>query len=92
MPYAVIPGVDARFRSLDAGRYERMDCNNIRLRYARFDAAHARARQMPTAVWDDGDWFELFDHTENRFSSNLVDCITGTCDVQHRPRFGPDCD
>lgn len=73
-------------------RYERMDCNNIRLRYARFDAAHARARQMPTAVWDDGGWFELFDHTENRFSSNLVDCITGACDVQHRPRFGPDCD
>ena len=73
-------------------RYERMDCNNIRLWYARFDAAHARARQMLTAVWDDGGWFELFDHTGNRFSSNLVDCITGTCDVQPRPRFGPDCD
>ena len=44
-----------------------MDCNNIRLWYARFDAIPARAFGMPTAVWDDGGWFQLYDHDLEAF-------------------------
>ncbi len=73
-------------------RYATMDCNNIRLWYQRFDAVHARASAMPTAVWDDGGWFELFDHDDARFSNDLIDCIEGDCDADRKPRFGPDCD
>ncbi len=68
-----------------------MDCNNIRLWYARFDAIHARALRMPTAVWDDGGWFQLWDHGAGAFSSNLIDCIDGACAWTGRDRFGPDC-
>lgn len=68
-----------------------MDCNNIRLWYARFDTVHARAFHMPTAVWDDGGWFQLYDHDAGAFSSNLIDCINGACAWTGEERFGPNC-
>ena len=68
-------------------RLPRMDCNNIRLWYESFDAVHARAADMPTAVWDDGGWFGLFDHASNTFSSNLVECIDGDCAWSGPDRF-----
>lgn len=68
-----------------------MDCNNVRLWYARFHAAHASAMHMPTAVWDDGGWFQLYDHAENRFSSNLIDCIDGQCAWSGKERFDIGC-
>lgn len=72
-------------------RLATMDCNNIRLWYARFDAVHARAAGMPTAVWDDGGWFQVFDHDAGAFSSNLIDCIDGACVWKGEDRFNPDC-
>lgn len=68
-----------------------MDCNNIRLWYARFDAVHAKAFGMPTAVWDDGGWFQLYDHDTEAFSSNLIDCIDGTCGWTGPDRFNAGC-
>jgi hypothetical protein len=72
-------------------RYPIMNCNNIRLWYERFDAVHARAFGMPTAVWDDGGWFQAFDHEAGAFSSNLVECIDGSCTWDGRERFNRDC-
>ncbi len=72
-------------------RYETMDCNNIRQWYARFDAIHARRFGMPTAVWDDGGWFQVFDHDTNRFPSNLIDCIDGKCVFDNDDRFKHNC-
>lgn len=68
-----------------------MTCNNVRLWYALFVARHARAHAMPTAVWDDGGWFELYDHGSERFSSNLIDCIDGACSWDGSERFNPGC-
>ena len=72
-------------------RHATMNCNNIRLWYARFDAVHAKAMGMPTAVWDDGGWFQIFDHDANAFSSNLIDCIDGVCRWAGVSRFNEDC-
>lgn len=72
-------------------RLPAMDCNNIRLWYARFDAVHARAFGMPTAVWDDGGWFQVYDHDAETFSSNLIDCIDGACAWTGRERFNQAC-
>lgn len=72
-------------------RHAAMSCNNIRLWYARFDAVHAKAMGMPTAVWDDGGWFQVFDHDTNAFSSNLIDCIDGACKWAGVSRFNEDC-
>jgi endoglucanase len=61
-------------------RYSTMDCNNIRLWYQMFHRDMAGPRGMPTAVWDDGGWFGIFDHGLGAFANNLIDCIaTGTC-------------
>lgn len=68
-----------------------MDCNNIRLWYAGFDAQHARAFSMPTAVWDDGGWFQLFDNDAQAFSSNLIECIDGACAWTVPKRFNAGC-
>lgn len=73
-------------------RYDTMDCNNIRQWYTRFDAVHARRFGMPTAVWDDGGWFKVYDHATNGFPNNLIDCIDGLCAWDGRERFNPDCD
>lgn len=72
-------------------RLATMNCNNIRLWYARFDAVHARAFGMPTAVWDDGGWFQIYDHDAEAFSSNLIDCIGGACAWDGPDRFNQDC-
>ena len=73
-------------------RYDIMDCNNIRQWYARFDAVHAKRFGMPTAVWDDGGWFQVYDHDTNSFPNNLIDCIDGVCTLDRDERFKPDCD
>lgn len=72
-------------------RLNEMDCNNIRHWYARFDAVHAKAFRMPTAVWDDGGWFQVYDHDTNSFPSNLIDCIGGACTWSGHERFNPAC-
>ena len=72
-------------------RFPSMDCNNIRLWYSRFNATHARSAGMPTAVWDDGGWFQLYDHAARAFSSNLIDCIDGTCAWTGSTRFNEGC-
>ncbi|KAK0332494.1 hypothetical protein LTR94_024596, partial [Friedmanniomyces endolithicus] len=72
-------------------RLQTMNCNNIRLWYSLFDARYASAKDMPTALWDDGGWFQVYDHAANRFSSNLVDCIDGECQWDGPERFNPDC-
>lgn len=68
-----------------------MNCNNVRLWYSLFHARHASDNHMPTAVWDDGGWFQLYDHAREDFSSNLVDCIDGECRWDGAERFNPDC-
>lgn len=72
-------------------RYETMNCNNIRQWYAHFDAVHARRFGMPTAVWDDGGWFQIYDHDTNGFTSDLIDCIDGACTATDQDRFKPNC-
>lgn len=71
-------------------RYDTMDCNNIRQWYARF-AVQAERSGMPTAVWDDGGWFQVYDHATDGFSSNLIDCLDGACAWNGEARFKPDC-
>lgn len=61
-------------------RYSQMQCNNIRNWYQVFDSEYASQKGQPTAVWDDGGWFKIFDHGTNQFDNNLAQCITGTCD------------
>jgi endoglucanase len=73
-------------------RYQEMDCNNIRLWYASLHAEQAAPRGMPTAVWDDGGWFKIYDHTSNAFANNLVDCIGGACALSGDDRFNSGCD
>lgn len=72
-------------------RLPMMNCNNIRLWYSKFHSRHAAPLGMPTAVWDDGGWFQLYDHARNGFSSNLVDCIDGACQWDRQERFNADC-
>lgn len=78
-------GLDRRMGCRLDEPFAQNGCNNIRLWYSRFDATHARAADMPTAVWDDGGWFQLYDHATRAFSSNLIDCIDGTCVWTERP-------
>ncbi|WP_426369659.1 glycoside hydrolase family 5 protein [Pseudocolwellia sp. HL-MZ7] len=68
-----------------------MDCNNIRLWYSKFDAEYASSKGMPTAVWDDGGWFKVFDHDTNAFDNNLIDCIDGECKWSSEIRFNSAC-
>ena len=67
-----------------------MDCNNIRLWYQSFPEA-AQEFGMPTQVWDDGGWFEIFNYGTGAFSNNLSECITGNCDWQGSERFNQAC-
>ena len=61
-------------------RYDVMECNNIRNWYQLFDSEYASERKQPTAVWDDGGWFKIFDHGTEDFNNNLAQCISGECD------------
>jgi hypothetical protein len=72
-------------------RYDTMECNNIRLWYQRLHQQHAAPRGMPTAVWDDGGWFKIWDHGANGYANNLVDCIATTCDLTGTDRFNAGC-
>lgn len=67
------------------------DCNNVRLWYSRFHLAHASPMAMPTAVWDDGGWYQLFDHDRNAFNGDLIDCIDGACTWTGAERFNSAC-
>lgn len=72
--------------------FDSMECNNIRLWFQRFDRENAAPRGQPTAVWDDGGWFRLFNHGSNSFEHNLIDCLaTGECDWQGSDRFNDGC-
>lgn len=72
-------------------RYSAMQCNNIRYWYQLFDASYAAPKGQPTAVWDDGGWFKIFDHGTNSFNNNLAQCIGGTCDWESAERFNDGC-
>jgi hypothetical protein len=72
-------------------RYDVMDCNNIRLWYQGMHQDHAAPRGMATAVWDDGGWFEIYDHAMNAYANNLADCIEGECTLTGSDRFNAEC-
>ncbi len=71
--------------------YSTMDCNNIRKWYEDFHGSHAKDLGQPTAVWDDGGWFKIFDHSTNDFNNNLIDCISGECSWSGTERFNGAC-
>jgi hypothetical protein len=48
-------------------------------------------RGQPTAVWDDGGWFKIFDHATGAFNNNLIDCIEGECEWDGTERFNEGC-
>ena len=68
-----------------------MDCNNVRLWYQKMDAEYASSFGQPTAVWDDGGWFKIYDHGTNEFDNNLAECILGECAWTGDDRFGAAC-
>ena len=72
-------------------RYQTFSCNNIRLFYSKLDAQYASVKGMPTAVWDDGGWFKIFDFTTYTFTNNLSQCIGGTCEWDGAERFNAGC-
>jgi len=72
-------------------RYDQFGCNNARQWYQKLHSQFASANGMPTAVWDDGGWFKIYDHASNAFDNNLVDCISGTCDWDGTERFNAAC-
>ncbi len=72
-------------------RYSEMDCNNIRAWYQGMHSQHAAAKGIPTSVWDDGGWFEIFDHASGSFGNNLIDCIDGECAWTGTDRFNAGC-
>jgi hypothetical protein len=73
-------------------RYTTLECNNIRLWYQRMHSEFAAPRGIPTAVWDDGGWFKIYDHGSNSYANNLVDCIAGECAWTGTERFNAGCD
>lgn len=72
-------------------RYSKMECNNIRLYYTTFQNKFAAAKGIPAIVWDDGGWFEVFDHAKKAFENNLIDCIDGQCKWTGKDRFNRGC-
>jgi len=71
-------------------RYPEMKCNNIRKYYTDFNS-RAASKNIPAIVWDDGGWFQLFDHATKSFSNNLIDCIGGSCPWDGEQRFNMGC-
>lgn len=74
-----------------ASRYSTLTCNNVRQWYTQFDSQFAAPRGMPTTVWDDGGWFQIFNHTSNMFMNNLIDCIDGACTWDGEERMNDGC-
>lgn len=72
-------------------KFTTMNCNNIRLWYSKFQSANAAQMGMPTAVWDDGGWFKVYDYDRKAFDNNLIDCIGGFCEWSGTERFNTDC-
>ncbi len=72
-------------------RYDTMTCNNIRQWYTKFDSEFAAPRGQPTAVWDDGGWFQIWNHSSNSFGNNLIDCIEGDCAWDGAERMNSGC-
>jgi endoglucanase len=72
-------------------RYTAFDCNNIRSWYQKMHSEFATARGMPTVVWDDGGWFEIYDYQAKAFANDLADCISGSCDWSGTERFNAAC-
>ncbi len=72
--------------------YATMTCNNIRLWYEKFDSVQASSFHQPTAVWDDGGWFKVFDDATGTFDNNLIDCLAnGDCTWDGTERFNSGC-
>lgn len=71
-------------------RYSTMDCNNIRSWYQKMQD-NAQARGIPTALWDDGGWFKVWDTGAKSWNNNLADCISGTCTWNGTDRFNAGC-
>lgn len=72
-------------------RYDEFGCNNIRQWYQKFHSQFSAARGFPSAVWDDGGWFKIYDHANDTFANNLADCISGACDWDGTERFNEAC-
>ncbi len=72
-------------------RYQTFSCNNIRLFYSKLDSKFASVKGMPTAVWDDGGWFKIFDFSTYTFTNNLSQCIGGSCEWDGAERFNAGC-
>jgi len=72
-------------------RYDQLTCNNVRLWYQKMHTDFAAPRGIPTTVWDDGGWFEIYDHATNTFANNLADCISGSCDWDGTERINAGC-
>lgn len=72
-------------------RYNTLTCNNVRQWYTTFDSVYAKKREQPTAVWDDGGWFMIFDHATGAFNNNLIDCIDGSCAWDGTERMNDGC-
>jgi hypothetical protein len=72
-------------------RYTVLECNNIRFWYQKLHAEFAAPRGIPTAVWDDGGWFKIYDHATNAYANSLADCISGTCEWSGTERFNAGC-
>lgn len=72
-------------------RYSTLTCNNIREWYTKFDSVHARAHNQPTAVWDDGGWFKIFNYDTGQYDNNLIECILGSCAWDGTERFNEGC-
>ena len=71
-------------------RYGAMTCNNIRHWYTLMEQ-FASERGQPTAVWDDGGWFQIFSHSTNTFGNNLIDCLEGACEWDGEERMNEGC-
>lgn len=70
--------------------YDQMQCNNVRLWYQNMHTQAEAIANWPTAVWDDGGWFKIFDHASGSFDNDLVDCINATCEWEGE-RFNAGC-
>ncbi|EDM74857.1 hypothetical protein PPSIR1_20034 [Plesiocystis pacifica SIR-1] len=68
-----------------------MDCNNVRAWYQGMHAVHATSFGQPTAVWDDGGWFGIWNHDADAFGNNLAECILGECEWSGDDRFNASC-
>lgn len=73
-------------------RYTQLTCNNVRAWYTTFDSVHAKSHGQPTALWDDGGWFMVFDHATGAFNNNLIDCIEGECTWDGTEQINSGCE